>query len=156
VTGTNANGCVNTDQVIVTVNLNPIPIITFQGGMLSTTNISSGTFQWILNGSQVMSNDLTYIPTENGTYTFYVMDNNGCDGVSDPIIIDDLGLSDAEIAQYVTIANGQMAVNIDWSIYDVTGRLIASGNPGKVDMPVGVFVLVTEKFSKKFLNATED
>lgn len=156
VTGTNANGCVNTDQVTVTVNLNPIPIITFQGGMLSTTNISSGTFQWILNGSQVMSNDLTYIPTENGTYTFYVMDNNGCDGVSDPIIIDDLGLSDAEIEQYVMIANGQMTVNIDWSIYDVTGRLVTSGNPGKVDMPVGVFVLVTEKFSKKYLNATKD
>lgn len=103
-----------------------------------------------------MSNDLTYIPTENGTYTFYVMDNNGCDGVSDPIIIDDLGLSDAEIEQYVMIANGQMTVNIDWSIYDVTGRLVTSGNPGKVDMPVGVFVLVTEKFSKKYLNATKD
>jgi hypothetical protein len=152
VTGTNTSGCLDTDQVTITVNQNPVPIITFQGGMLSTTNISSGTFQWILNGSQVMSNDLTYIPTENGTYTFYVMDNNGCDGVSDPIRIDDLGLSDAEIAQFVTIANGQMTVNIDWSIYDVTGRLVASGNPGKVDMPTGVFILVTEKFIKKYLN----
>lgn len=157
VTGTNANGCVNTDQVVVTVNPNPTPVITFQGGELSTTNITSGSlYQWILNGTDVLSNDLTYIPTQNGSYTFYVMDNNGCDGISAPYIIDDLGLSESEIAQYVTITNGQMNVSIDWSIYDVTGRLVASGKPGKVDMPIGVFVLVTDKFAKKFLNAIED
>lgn len=153
VTGTNANGCVNTDQVTVTVNLNPIPVIS-QVGIDLMSNYATGN-QWYVDASPIAGSQ-TITPSINGTYTVTVTDNNGCIGTSSPFIVDNLGLSEAETAQYVTIANGQMTVNIDWSIYDVTGRLIASGNPGKVDMPVGVFVLVTEKFSKKYLNATED
>lgn len=153
VLGTNTNGCVNTDQVTVTVNLNPIPVIT-QVGIDLTSNYATGN-QWYIDASPIGGSQ-TITPSINGTYTVSVTDNNGCIGTSAPFIVDDLGLSDAEIAQYVTIANGQMTVNIDWSIYDVAGRLVASGNPGKVDMPVGVFILVTDKFAKKILNVTED
>lgn len=149
VTGTNVNGCMNTDQVIVSINSNPTPVIT-QVGLDLTSNYATGN-QWFVDANPIAGSQ-TITPSINGVYTITVTDNNGCIGTSDPFIVNDVGLSEEEIAQYITITNGQMSISINWSLYDVTGRLLASGNPGNVPMPSGVFILVTEKFIKKYLN----
>ncbi|MBL7933492.1 MAG: T9SS type A sorting domain-containing protein [Bacteroidia bacterium] len=77
VTGTDANGCVNT--AVAEVTLNPSPVITVNDG-----TICAGTvFTITPNGAQTYSysstgNTNTVSPTANATYTVTGTDLNGC------------------------------------------------------------------------------
>ena len=79
VTGTNTNGCTNTDNVVVTVTSTPIPIITgttsFCSGSSTTLNAGSGytSYYWS-NGS----NSQTINVYSSGNYSVTV--SNGCNG----------------------------------------------------------------------------
>jgi gliding motility-associated-like protein len=82
---TDANGCQNTDSVLVTVN--PLPVITITPassvciGSSIQLNASGGTtFQWSPAGTLDNPNSATpnANPTVNTTYTVVVTDGNGC------------------------------------------------------------------------------
>jgi hypothetical protein len=77
VSGTDANGCVGTDQVIVTVN--PLPIInggvdqTVCAGQSVTLTASGGTaYTW----APVVTNGTAFTPAATGTYTVTGTDAN--------------------------------------------------------------------------------
>jgi hypothetical protein len=150
VTVTNANGCVGTSTgVTVVVNPNPTPVITPVGNDL-TSNYTMGN-QWAVDLSLIPGLQ-TITPTVNGTYTVTVTDANGCVGTSAGFVVDDLGMDEAELLQHVSISNGQLTTDLEWVLYDASGREISKGKPGTYDLPSGVFFLVTELGNLRFYN----
>ena len=80
VTGTNANGCVNTAMTTVTVN--PLPIVTATssatsvctGGSVTLTGGGAATYVWDNNVIDAVS----FVPTATTTYMVTGTDVNGC------------------------------------------------------------------------------
>lgn len=79
VTGTDANGCVNTDQVVVTVN--PLPTVgagvdqaVCAGTAVTLSGSGAATYTW--NNS--VSNGVAFTPVVTNTYTVTGTDVNGC------------------------------------------------------------------------------
>ena len=79
VTGTDLNGCINTDQVIVTVNPLPpvnagVDQVTCIGGIVTLSGAGASTYTWN-NG---ITNALAFSPVATATYTVTGTDGNGC------------------------------------------------------------------------------
>jgi len=69
-------------QQTVTVNPNPTPTVSYNGGLLETQTYSS--YQWYFNGTPIPGATFnTYIPSQStGQYYVIVTDANGCQGTS--------------------------------------------------------------------------
>ncbi|MCA6364975.1 MAG: T9SS type A sorting domain-containing protein [Bacteroidetes bacterium] len=82
VTGTDANGCVNTDVVSVTVN--PLPVITASATNAaictgsSTTLSATGGVSYTWNPGALSGSSVSVSPTTSTTYTVSGTDANGC------------------------------------------------------------------------------
>ncbi|WP_343634473.1 choice-of-anchor L domain-containing protein [Fluviicola sp.] len=81
VTGTNANGCTNTDQVTITVN--PLPNVdagspqaVCQGGSVTLNGYGAQSYTWN-NG---VTNGVSFVPGSTTTYTVTGTAANGCMG----------------------------------------------------------------------------
>ena len=79
VAGTDLNGCINTDQVIVTVNPLPpvnagVDQVTCIGGIVTLSGAGASTYTWN-NG---ITNALAFSPVATATYTVTGTDGNGC------------------------------------------------------------------------------
>jgi gliding motility-associated-like protein len=79
VTGTDANGCINTDQVVVTVN--PLPLVNAGADQVicigaSVTLSGSGASIYTWNNS--VTNAVAFSPAATTTYTVTGTDVNGC------------------------------------------------------------------------------
>ena len=80
VTGTDANGCINTATRIITVN--PLPVVTATstaaaicvGGSVTLTGGGATSYTW----SGGVTNGLSFIPTATATYTVTGTNANGC------------------------------------------------------------------------------
>lgn len=93
VTGTDSNGCQNTANVTVTVDPNPVPVIT--GDMMicvgeSTTLTASGGVSYVWNTTATTA-AITVSPVVNTTYTVTTTDVNGCVGSTSATVIVDPG-----------------------------------------------------------------
>ncbi|MBA2412404.1 MAG: gliding motility-associated C-terminal domain-containing protein [Burkholderiaceae bacterium] len=108
---TDANGCTGVDDVILTVNANPIINI---GADLSicpgedlpvlvATNPNASTYTWT-SGGNVVGNGPTYDPAAYGTYEVTIVDNNGCVGL-DQLVINEAPC-EIEIPNVITPDNG--------------------------------------------------
>jgi gliding motility-associated-like protein len=122
VSGTDANGCVNTDQVIVTVN--PLPAIGAGNdqsiciGQNVTLSGSGGTSYTWNNG---VTNSLAFTPSVSTTYTVSGTDANGCVNTDQVVVtVNPLPLVNAGSDQAVCSGNpvtlsGSGAVNYSWN-----------------------------------------
>ncbi|WP_343634474.1 gliding motility-associated C-terminal domain-containing protein [Fluviicola sp.] len=87
VTGTNANGCTNTDQVTITVNT-AVPVnagidqSVCQGGSVTLTATGTQTYSWN-NG---VTNGVSFIPGSTQTYTVTGTDANGCQSTDQVVV----------------------------------------------------------------------
>ena len=79
VTGTDANGCVNTDQVVVTVN--PLPTVVAGpdenicfGASVTLSGSGASTYTW----DNSVTNGISFSPASTATYTVTGTDVNGC------------------------------------------------------------------------------
>ena len=84
VTGTDVNGCIDTDQMLLTVWANPVVSagndqIICEGD--STLVNGSGAITYVWNNG--ISNNDYFTPLSNNTYTVVGTDNNGCVGTDD-------------------------------------------------------------------------
>ena len=84
VTGTDANGCIDSDQMILTTWANPVVTAgndqsICEGDSTLLSGSGASTYVWD-NG--ILNNDY-FIPTINTTYTVIGTDNNGCTGTDD-------------------------------------------------------------------------
>lgn len=91
VTGVDANGCENTDQVTVIVNPNPTPTITgpstYCPGTTATLDAGAGyaNYQWS-TGSNTQTTQATDV---DNPITVTVIDGNGCEGTSPSVNVNE-------------------------------------------------------------------
>jgi len=122
VTGTDANGCVNTDNVTVTIDNNG-PSINFSASDVTCNGGSDGSVTANANGNGPFSYDWTPTggtsSTENnlnaGDYIVEVTDNNGC-STTDTITInepDTLDLNMSVSATDCSTNNGSASVSVN-------------------------------------------
>src|SRR6202008_3771632 len=80
--GTDANGCVNSDTVSMSLfPLPSIPVISRNVAVLTST--SASTYQWYFNSAIIPgATNQTYTPTANGNYYVVITDTNGCTAFS--------------------------------------------------------------------------
>ena len=111
VTGTDANGCIATNQVIVTVN--PLPIV--NAGVDQTicegdavTLIASGATTYTWNNG--VTNGISFTPANLGTYSVTGTDANGCID-TDVVTISIIPAPNADLIADVTIGDPGLVVN---------------------------------------------
>lgn len=122
VTGTDANGCQSTDQVVVTVN--PLPTIgagadqvVCQGGTVVLSGTGGVSYTWN-NG---ITNSNSFTPASTQTYTVTGTDANGCQGTDQAVVtVNPLPAVDAGAAQAVcqgvqVTLHGSGAVSYTWN-----------------------------------------
>lgn len=103
VTGTDANGCQNTDQVTLTVN--PLPVIdaglpqsVCLGQVITLVGSGAQTYVW----SNSVTNGLSFIPGATQTYTVTGTDANGCSNTGQvTITVNPLPIVEAGLPQSV-------------------------------------------------------
>ena len=84
VTGTDGNGCTNTDAVLITVNQSPLtPVISQNGSTLMCSVSGMSSYQWSVNGNTVSScnSQFCYCP-QDGFYYVTITDAIGCSAIS--------------------------------------------------------------------------
>jgi len=131
VTGTDGNGCQDTDQITVTVNPVPVAVINTtdpleycDGETISTLLNASppdGSFyQWIKDGINISgAHTSSYTASEPGYYSFYVI-KNGCMGISDEVAIVVHPLPTVTITDFTPVC-------VDASPFTLTGGSPAGG-----------------------------
>ena len=89
-----------------------LPVISTNGLNLSST--SAFTYQWNYNG-QPIANATTqnYTVGQNGTYSVSITDSIGCPAISNPVIINTVGIQDMGIAQQIKLYNGEGYIQIE-------------------------------------------
>lgn len=64
---------------------------------LTVNNVTASSYQWYLNGEPIDgANTNTIVPTENGFYTVEIVDENGCEAMSDPYDVFSVGINEPE------------------------------------------------------------
>lgn len=109
VTGTDANGCVNTDQVVVTVIANPVisagpDIAVCAGNPVTLTGSGGSSYTWD-NG---VTNDVAFTPTATATYTVTGVVGN-CQS-TDQVTVTVNALPAVNAGQDIAICAGQTAI----------------------------------------------
>jgi hypothetical protein len=130
VTGTDANGCANTDQVAVTVNALPIvqagtDVTVCDGQSVILTASGADTYSWDLG----VTDGTSFIPTSTTTYTVTGTDANSCTN-TDQVIVTVNALPIAQAGTDVTICaseavtlNGSGSGSLSWSDNILNGEL---------------------------------
>lgn len=103
VTGTDANGCQNTAQIVVTVN--PLPVVNAgidqslcQGGSITLSGSGAQTYSW--NNS--VNNGVSFTPGSTQTYTLTGTDANGCQSTDQVVVtVNPLPVVEAGLPQTV-------------------------------------------------------
>jgi uncharacterized delta-60 repeat protein len=124
-TGTDANGCSNTDDVTVTINPLPTPPVLILDSVFISSSYTNGN-QWYLNGNPLLgeTNDTVNYVTigQNGGYTVEYTDGNGCSIFSDAsnvIIIFDVSVEEMEdlaVRIYPNPTNGLLNIELEEGI----------------------------------------
>lgn len=148
VTGTDVYNCSNTDQVTVTVNSLPSPVITLGSGIIQTGSFT--TYQWYLNGNLISgATSQTYDPLVDGSYTVVVTDGNGCENESSPFVFNSTNVDEVEFSNMISISPnpfiGNATINIAlpykgqlvMEVYDAIGKKISTIE--NKEMPQGKF-----------------
>ncbi len=130
------NGCVATDDVLVTVNPVPnAPTITLNGNNDLEVTISGGqTVEWYLDGNLITGqNGSTLTPSANGDYTAVIVDGDCSSDASSTYVVDFLNLTTNDELQ-VSISpnpfNDQISIHsglenqLEIVIVDANGRIV--------------------------------
>lgn len=137
VTGTDVNGCVDTDTVSVILFPFPgVPVITQNVAVL--TSSAASTYQWYFNNNPIAgATSQSYTPTQNGTYYVVVTDSNGCTSFSSTFTLIDVGVSEQNTTEQLRVypnpSEGEFIISTDLqgqdAVLEVTaadGRLVYS------------------------------
>lgn len=128
VTGTDANGCQNTDQVVLTVN--PLPVIgtglpqsVCLGDVITLAGSGAQSYVW----SNGVTNGLSFVPGATQTYTVTGTDVNGCTNTGqvtvtvNPLPIVEAGLPQSVCQGSPVTLNGSGAQSYTWNNGGIDG-----------------------------------
>lgn len=134
VTVIDANGCVGSSSVSITVN-NPQPSILVQNNEL-VCNPSFSTYQWYLDGNAIDGATSQSVPvTGPGVYTVEVTDTNGCDANATTGTVTP-GFDELSIVEHLNVYpnpnNGEVTLEMNlkspsqvrMTVRDITGRIV--------------------------------
>ncbi len=135
-----ANGCQNSDQKNISVNNGPPkPTVTYTNFVLKADPISTSyTYQWYDPQGNAIPNatDTVYIPYVLGDYTVKLTFINGCESISDPYTVNQVGLDEELLNRGIKIYPNPVSTTLQAeilmkhagtvtvNIVDVTGRLV--------------------------------
>ena len=166
VTGTDVNSCVNSDQVVITVNALPsIPSITASSTVLTSSTATS--YQWF-SGSNIVTGETaqTYSPGQTGTYSVEITDANGCSNTSADFNFTLSGLISLNKTGIIEVSpnpsSGKFSINFGNSdvhsmkVFNAAGSIIFNSSilVSEIDLsnhPKGVYFLKIESNEKVFV-----
>ncbi len=161
-------GCPVTLSQLVNVNANPLPVINFLSGLLTTGNFE--TYQWFFEGNLINgATSSSLLPSNgNGAYSVVVTNADGCEGTSLIYNYSNVGIKEEHIGNFaffpnpvskgagVTIYSSFDASAAIIHLYDITGKIcfesIMTQNPENINLSGlqrGVYIieLATEQGS---------
>ena len=160
VTGTDVNGCVNSDDVTVTVNTNPIATAVDNGDGTIGAGVAS-SYEWIdcaTNLAVPGASGQNFAPTQNGSYAVVSTNAAGCSDTSDCVVIDYLKVDDLTqefVSIYpnptsgiVTVVTSTTAAKI--SVMDAAGKVVLQSTIDSGDQvslnefETGVYIFTVE------------
>jgi hypothetical protein len=137
VTGIDANGCSNTDIVMVTVNNVPVATATAANQLTIVASPAGMSYQWIncaTNTPILGANNQTFTATANGSYKVIVTGMGGCADTSACVNINSVGLennqADLGISLYPNPTTGNVFVNMPATeeatitVFDAQGKVV--------------------------------
>ncbi|MEZ4798299.1 MAG: gliding motility-associated C-terminal domain-containing protein [Flavobacteriales bacterium] len=181
VTGTDANGCQNTDQVVITVN--PLPVVTAtvndnsicEGEQVTLTATGLVNYNWTSsqNIQNANNNIATSTPANSAIFTVSGTDANGCGGsaqVSVAVtiintIFSTIGGFNNELVGPVTFQISSNATSFDWDFGngETEEGIIGTGNvemtynsPGLYDVIVTSYLGECSQEDQIILSIDED
>ncbi|MBS1622816.1 MAG: choice-of-anchor J domain-containing protein [Bacteroidetes bacterium] len=124
-------------RLVLTVNALPVPTITNANTVLSTQTESQ--YQWFLNGAVIGgATSQSYTPTQNGNYTVYVTDVNGCSDTSAVYALTTIGIAELpsgyNVKLYPNPNTGSFTLSFadaqqrDIEIRDVIGNVLGTSS----------------------------
>lgn len=140
VTGTDANACTNTDQVLVTVNAAPMATATVSNSTTITATPAGQNYQWVnCTTNQPISGatNATYLATANGSYAVTVTNTSGCSTTSTCVTINSANINenkmDANVSVFPNPTKGKVTLSIpteqaNVTVYNALGKVIANYN----------------------------
>lgn len=158
VTGTDVNGCTDTDTIDVTTTPINAPI-QINGAVLSTPANPLGTLQWYncdLNQNIPGENGTTYTPTTTGNYAVIVADTNtGCSEMSDCMLVDFTAIAEAEMNLSVVSPNpttGLLSIQTSQfaiehiQVIDLLGKVVMETSPQTLQSTLDLTALEGTQF----------
>lgn len=126
-------GCDSVVTLTLTVNALPVPTISANGNILSTQAFDS--YQWMLEANDIQgANTQTYTAIQNGNYTVWVSDDNGCEAVSGVYNVTGIGVMDIATAAIKVYPNpAEDVLVVEMPAIDLT-KLIITDMEGRVLM----------------------
>ncbi len=135
VIGTDANGCVNSDDVTVNVDSNPVATATDNGDATITAG-TAASYQWIdcaTNQPIPNATAQTFAPTQNGNYAVTVTNSAGCSATSSCVFIGNVGIkeiTDNTVSVYPNPTAGDVTIVLsagtaEVEVIDAQGKAIA-------------------------------
>lgn len=137
-----------------------------QTASILTANQESATYQWInCNTGEPISgaSNQSFVPTVNGSYALEIT-SGSCTERGECILFESLGLSDFKVGEINVFPNPVLEVlhlettlsqNLDYSLFDISGKLILNGNAEKglnklnvKSIPQGVYFLNVKSSEK--------
>lgn len=127
----------NSATETITVLSAPQPIITYAGGVLSTT-ATGISYEWFINDIPIINSNIASItPSASGDYTVAVTYSNGCVSVSDPFTYWGVGVEELDLLNSLSLypnpTDGEFVINWDAGleieslvIYDAFGKELTS------------------------------
>ena len=130
-TASNDCGSVTSNSITVTVVPQPTPTITFNNGILSTSN--TGTFQWLLNYDAISgANGSSYTPIVSGTYLLRLTSPTAqnCSRISNAI---EVQVNDANCSLFTNYLDSYPVVSIGVQPWGYVGGHNTYGDKAKAE-----------------------
>ncbi len=89
-----------------------LPVITANGLNLSST--AAYNYQWNYNGQPITNATAqNYTAAQNGTYTVSITDSIGCPAISNPVIVNSVGILEMGNTQQIKLYSGDGYIRVD-------------------------------------------
>lgn len=141
VTGTDANGCVSSDQMTVTIH-NVMASVFANGGTLTAGTLVDMTAQWINCADMSIipgATDVFFEPANGGNYAIVIQDNvYGCIDTSNCVDVQFAGIDEmsaSELNVYPVPTNGKVTVASTDAVIerieliDILGKILETSEP---------------------------